>query len=73
MSLTNDHHLASRCTGQNLDSDDVREPLREIGVYFPHEIGHMLAAHGAIVEGKPISFSCRFAKWDKLEGIHILK
>lgn len=38
-------------TGRDLDSDDVREPLREIGVHFPHEIGHMLAAHGAIVEG----------------------
>uniref|UniRef100_K1RPT8 Xaa-Pro aminopeptidase 2 n=1 Tax=Magallana gigas TaxID=29159 RepID=K1RPT8_MAGGI len=38
-------------TGRDLDSDEVREPLREIGVHFPHEIGHMLAAHGAIVEG----------------------
>lgn len=45
-----------------MDSDDVREPLREIGVHFPHEIGHMLAAHGAIVEGKSISFPFRFAK-----------
>lgn len=51
-----------RCTGRDLDSDDVREPLREIGVHFPHEIGHMLAAHGAIVEGKSISFPFRFAK-----------
>ena len=38
-------------TGRNLDSYDVRQPLREIGVHFPHEIGHMIAAHGAIVEG----------------------
>ena len=38
-------------TGRNLDSYDVRQPLREIGVHFPHEIGHMIATHGAIVEG----------------------
>lgn len=38
--------------GRDLDSEDVRTPLREIGIDFPHEIGHMVAAHGAIVEGK---------------------
>ncbi|XP_056013188.1 uncharacterized protein LOC125679618 isoform X3 [Ostrea edulis] len=49
-------------TGRDLDTPDVREPLRQINVDFPHEIGHMVAAYGAIVEG-PASISNISADW----------
>ncbi|XP_062606883.1 xaa-Pro aminopeptidase 1-like [Saccostrea cucullata] len=48
--------------GRDLDTKAVREPLHEIGVDFPHEIGHMVAAYGAIVEG-PASISNASADW----------
>jgi hypothetical protein len=38
--------------GRDLDTPDVREPLRQVNVDFPHEIGHMVAAYGTILEGK---------------------
>ncbi|XP_061185017.1 xaa-Pro aminopeptidase ApepP-like [Saccostrea echinata] len=49
-------------TGRDLDTREMREPLQEIGVDFPHEIGHMVAAYGAIVEG-PASISNTSADW----------
>ncbi|XP_078325608.1 xaa-Pro aminopeptidase ApepP-like [Crassostrea virginica] len=49
-------------TGRDLESDEIRAPLREIGVDFPHEIGHMVAAHGSIVEG-PASISNVTSDW----------
>lgn len=49
-------------SGRDLDSEDVRAPLREIGIDFPHEIGHMVAAHGVILEG-PASISNVSIDW----------
>ncbi|XP_048774945.2 uncharacterized protein LOC125679619 [Ostrea edulis] len=49
-------------TGRDLDTPDIREPLHQINVDFPHEIGHMVAAYGAIIEG-PASISNISATW----------
>lgn len=49
--------------GRDLDTPDIREPLHQINVDFPHEIGHMVAAYGAIVEGKIV-----FTATEEIEG-----
>ncbi|XP_062586823.1 xaa-Pro aminopeptidase 2-like [Saccostrea cucullata] len=49
-------------TGRDLDTADVRKPLRDVGVDFPHEIGHMIAVYGSIIEG-PASISNISEDW----------